>query len=148
MTRAGGRDVLRPGLLGGVGLAMTLDEIVFHQLLGWHHLVEEAPLSSDGVLHLLGSAALVLATVQVVLRRPFSSRRLAGALLAGAGGFNVFDGVVDHKLLRLHQVREGVADTLPYDIAWIVVSAIVLLAGLALLRGTAAQTARRSGQRG
>lgn len=139
------RDVLRPGLLAGVGLAMTLDEVVFHQLLGWHHLVEESPLSSDGVLHVLGTVALLVGTVQVVLRAPWSRRRLTGAVLAGAGGFNVFDGIVDHELLRLHQVREGVEDTLPYDVARVSLSALVLLAGVLLLRGTdrASADARR-----
>jgi uncharacterized membrane protein len=136
------RDVLRPGLLAGVGLAMTLDEVVFHQLLGWHHLVEESPLSSDGVLHVAGTVALLVGTVQLVLRTPWSRRRVTGAVLAGAGGFNVFDGIVDHKVLRLHQVREGVANTLPYDITWLVASALVLLAGVLLLRGTAGASVR------
>jgi uncharacterized membrane protein len=35
--------------------------------------------------------------------------------IAGAGTFNLFDGTVDHKLLRLHQIREDVPDLLPYD---------------------------------
>ena len=139
------RDVLRPGLLAGVGLAMTVDEVVFHQLLGWHHLVEESPLSSDGLLHVAGTVALLVGTVQLVLRWPWDRRRVAGAVLAGAGGFNVFDGIVDHKVLRLHQVREGVENTLPYDITWIVVSALVLLAGLLLLRGTQERQPARRG---
>lgn len=127
---------LLPGLLTGVGLAMTLDEVVFHQLLAWHHLVQEHPLSSDGVLHVLGTVALTWGAVLLVLRRPWDPRRVVGAVLAGAGGFNVFDGTVDHKLLRLHQVREGVPDTLPYDVAWIAGSLLVLLVGLVLLRRT------------
>jgi uncharacterized membrane protein len=28
--------------------------------------------------------------------------------LLGLGAFQVFDGIVDHKLLQLHQVRYGV----------------------------------------
>jgi uncharacterized membrane protein len=42
-----------------------------------------------------------------------------GGILARFGGFNLFDGVVDHRLLRLHQIRPGVADLLPYDAALI-----------------------------
>ena len=135
MTRG---DVLRPGLLTGLGLATTLDEVVFHQLLGWHHLVESAPLSSDGILHVVGTVALVAGAVLLVPRRPWDVRRLAGAVLAGAGGFNLFDGIVDHKVLRLHQVREGVADPLPYDVTWVVASLAVLVLGLLLLRRTPA----------
>lgn len=40
----------------GVGLAMTLDEVVFHQLLGWHHLDER-------VVWIAGSAFVLLAGV-------------------------------------------------------------------------------------
>ena len=134
--------MLGPGLLTGVGLAMTLDEIVFHQLLGWHHLVQEAPLTSDGVLHVLGTTALVVGAVLLVLRRPLRPRPVGGAVLTGAGGFNVFDGTVNHKLLDLHQVREDVADTTVYDVTWVGLSALVLVVGLVLLR--ADRTAVRS----
>ncbi|HEU0101863.1 MAG TPA: DUF2243 domain-containing protein [Mycobacteriales bacterium] len=128
------RPEVWPAILTGVGLAMTFDEIVFHQLLAWHHLVQSAPLSSDGVLHLVGTAALVGGVALLILRRPWQPRRVAGWVIAGAGGFNVYDGIVDHKLLRLHQVREGVPDTLPYDLAWLGVSLVVLLAGVLLLQ--------------
>lgn len=65
-------------------------------------------------------------------------RRGWGGILAGFGAFNLFDGVVDHKLLGLHQIRSGVADLLPYDAAWIGLSAAILIVGLALLRGSCA----------
>ena len=45
---------------------------------------------------------------------------------------DLFDGVVDHKLLRVHQVRYGV-DLLPYDVAWNVAALVLLAAGLAVL---------------
>lgn len=130
------RDVLWPGVIAGVGVAGTLDEVVFHQLLAWHHFAQAAPLPSDGLLHLATAVALVVGSVAMVRALPWTRRRAAGAVLTGAGGFNVFDGIVDHKVLRLHQVREGVANLLPYDVAWIGGSALVLLAGLAVLRGT------------
>ena len=142
MTRRGPRGAA----LTGVGLATTLDEVVFHQLLGWHHLVssgdDAVALASDGVLHVLGTAALV-AGVYLLVRHWRGDRRGAVAgVLVGLGGFNVFDGIVDHKLLRLHQVREGVPDLLPYDVTWLAVSLAVLAAGLLLRRratGTAPQ---------
>jgi uncharacterized membrane protein len=64
-----------------------------------------------------------------------------GGILAGLGGFNLYDGVVQHKLLRLHQVREGAHPETPYDIAFIAVSALVLIAGVAIVRRTPAATA-------
>jgi uncharacterized membrane protein len=56
-----------------------------------------------------------------------------GAVLTGAGAFQVWDGVVHHKLLRLHQVRYGV-DLTGYDVAWIVPGALLLVTGVVLLR--------------
>jgi uncharacterized membrane protein len=52
-------------------------------------------------------------------------------VLLGAGAFQLWDGVVDHKLLRVHQVRYGV-DLAAYDGTWIG-GAVVLLAAGALL---------------
>nr|WP_258071585.1 DUF2243 domain-containing protein [Rathayibacter sp. AY1B1] len=55
-----------------------------------------------------------------------------GRGLTGAGLFQLWDGVVDHKLLRVHQVRYDV-DLLLYDSAWIASEAVLLAAGLLLL---------------
>jgi uncharacterized membrane protein len=52
-----------------------------------------------------------------------------------AGWFNLFDGVVDHKLLGLHQIRPGVADLFPYDVVWIGRSLLLLAVGVGLVRG-------------
>jgi hypothetical protein len=40
-------------------------------------------------------------------RAPASAHARAGLFL-GLGGFQLFDGTVGHKLLRLHQIRYGV----------------------------------------
>jgi len=62
-------------------------------------------------------------------------RRAVAGILLGAGGFNLYDGIVHHKLLGLHQVRAGAPDNLPYDLTFVGLAAVVLLAGLLLLRG-------------
>jgi uncharacterized membrane protein len=120
----------------------ALDEIVFHQLLHWHHFYDRAGgtagLVSDGLLH----AATLSATVAGLAlladlrrRRAFAPARWWGAVLLGAGAFQLWDGVVDHKVLRVHQVRYGV-DLTGYDVGWIS-AAVLLLAGggLLLVRG-------------
>jgi uncharacterized membrane protein len=64
------------------------DEIVFHQLLGWHHLDDrstlEGGLRSDGVLHALELVVLVTAIVVVasLVRRAALVRRSTAALAA------------------------------------------------------------------
>jgi uncharacterized membrane protein len=84
--RAGSRrGPLRPGVLIGVGVPATLDEVVLHQ----------------------------------------------------------------HKLLGFHQVREGVPDNVPDDAAFVGLARLVLLAGVAVLRGSrevAARDARGPGR--
>lgn len=121
------------GALLGIGVMAGVDEIVFHQILGWHHFYDLSTpaigLLSDGLLHAAELVALVAgfftlleANTHQVLRRDHA---WAGFFL-GAGGFQLFDGTVNHKLLRLHQIRYDVP-ILPYDLAWNF-SALVLIA--------------------
>ena len=49
------------------------------------------------------------------------------------GGFQLFDGIVTHKILGLHQVRY-VDNLLLYDLAWNVSGLLLLLLGVGLLR--------------
>ncbi|MGY1638761.1 DUF2243 domain-containing protein [Geodermatophilus sp. SYSU D00742] len=134
-----GRRLLVSGLLTGAGLMGAVDEIVFHQLLHWHHFYDRAGgaagLVSDGVLHAATLSAVVagLALLADVRRRGgFDRLRWWAALLLGAGAFQLWDGVVDHKLLRVHQVRYGV-DLTGYDAAWIGGAVVLLAAGAVLL---------------
>ncbi|CAM5245503.1 hypothetical protein SCYAM73S_00416 [Streptomyces cyaneofuscatus] len=66
---------------------------------------------SDGLLHTAELLALIAGFfLYADLRR---SGTLAPAyawagFFLGLGIFQVFDGIVDHKLLRLHQIRYGV----------------------------------------
>jgi uncharacterized membrane protein len=140
-TRGDGGSLLWPGVLVGIGVAGTLDEVVLHQLLGWHHFYDRSTASvglvSDGVFHLVSTAVLVVGVILLVERRhssPDPPRRALAGVLLGAGGFNLYDGTVQHKLLGLHQVRAGVPENLPYDLAFVGLAVVAVLAGLALLR--------------
>ena len=133
------RRLLVSGLLLGLGTAGAVDEIVFHQLLHWHHFYDRASgaagLVSDGLLHAGTWSATVagLALLADARRRGrFTPALWWGAVLTGAGAFQVWDGVVHHKLLRLHQVRYGV-DLTGYDLVWTGTGVLVLLAGVLLL---------------
>jgi uncharacterized membrane protein len=130
-----------PGVLVGIGVAGTLDEVVLHQLLGWHHFYDRSTTSvgllSDGLFHLFSTAVLVVGVIQLVERRrtsPDPPRLALAGILLGAGGFNLYDGTIQHKLLGLHQVRANAPNNLPYDLAFLAVAAAVALAGAALLR--------------
>ena len=148
---AGRQSVLLTGVLFGVGVVGAIDEAVFHQLLQWHTLYwgtdQHGRVLSDGVFHLLSVALLVWATVRVwqTAHEALRGRRAAllAAVLIGAGGFNLYDGLVQHLLLHLHLVNEYVCATpeadnsiatcpadIPFEAAWLVVAAALLVGGM------------------
>ncbi|HEX2246959.1 MAG TPA: DUF2243 domain-containing protein, partial [Arthrobacter sp.] len=89
----------------------------------------------DGVFHAFSWFATIagLFLFADLRRRHELRRRLwAGAGMLGAGAFQLYDGLVQHKLLGLHQIRYDV-DLLPYDIGWNVTAVLVMLAGAILL---------------
>jgi uncharacterized membrane protein len=55
-----------------------------------------------------------------------------GGGLIGWGAFQVYDGLVQHKVLGIHQIRYGV-DLLPYDLVWNLAGAAGIAAGVVLL---------------
>lgn len=128
----------------GLGLGALVDVLVFHLVLGWHHLlsarIPPATLAGlrrnvyyDGLFSLgaLAVAAVGFALVWRGLNRadgPVSPVRPFGGFLVGAGAFNLFDGVVDHYLLHLHDVVHG---TRAFNPHW--VGASLLLLGLGIL---------------
>jgi uncharacterized membrane protein len=143
MSETRGQGLLWPGVLTGIGLAGTLDEVVLHQLLGWHHFYDRstptAGLVSDGLFHLFSTTLLVIGVIQLVERRrtsPDPPRLALAGILLGAGGFNLYYGTIQHKLLALHQVRANAPNNLPYDLAFLAIAAAVLTAGVVLFRRT------------
>jgi uncharacterized membrane protein len=156
MTAGAGSPADRPGSLLatamiGVGLMAAVDEIVFHQLLAWHSFYDrstpEIGLLSDGLLHAGELLVLVVGFVRYadLRRRGALARRSAWAgLFLGLGGFQLFDGLVDHKVLRVHQVRYGV-DLLPYDLAWNGAAVLLLAVGAVLALRSRAERSAGSG---
>jgi uncharacterized membrane protein len=147
-ARSTGRSILA-GVLIGIGVAGFLDETVFHQLLHWHHFYDRSTTSvglvSDGFFH-AGSWLCTVGGLFVFadLQRRASTvpRRLAAGAFLGWGGFQVYDGLVQHKVLRLHQIRYSV-DVLAYDVVWNVLGALGIVIGLALLLGDARSVGER-----
>jgi len=140
-----GRRSAGSGALVGVGVAAFVDETVFHQLLHWHHFYDRstpaAGLVSDGFFHAFGWVALVVGLfLYADLQRAggVATAHWWGGLLAGAGGFQLYDGTVQHKLLRLHQIRYDV-ELFPYDVAWNAAALVLLAVGVVLLRRRAPQ---------
>ena len=146
------RGSLTATMFLGVGLMAAVDEIVFHQILAWHHFFDRSTLAvsllSDGLLHsaeLLMLAAGFYLFVQLSRHRAVSRLHAWTGLFLGAGAFQLFDGIVDHKVLRLHQVRY-VDNLLPYDLAWNGFGLLLLLIGIVLWRRATGRSAAQRGE--
>jgi len=131
---------MRAGVLVGIGFVAAVDEIVFHQLLGWHHFYDRSTpmvgLISDGILHaaeLICLAAGVMALLNLQRNATLTMQPVIAGYFLGMGGFQLFDGIINHKVLRIHQIRYGV-DVLPYDVIWIAVALALLGIGILLAR--------------
>jgi uncharacterized membrane protein len=112
-------------ILLGAGLGGLLDGIVLHAIAQWH--------GAAWLLTLAGVAALWNG-----LRSPGrlpATRTLLGYMLVGWGGVKLVEGIVNHHLLELHQVRDLPPHVVFYDWAFIVLSGALILLGLALREG-------------
>lgn len=133
------------GLLFGFGVVAFIDEVVFHQLLHWHHFYDKSTanigLVSDGLFHAfsffatIGSAFLL---ADLNRKHGFWLKRWLGGIFLGAGTFQLYDGIIQHKLMRIHQIRYNV-DIVPYDLIWNVLAAILIAIGIVLLIKTSQQ---------
>ncbi len=140
---------LAPWLLLGIGLGGLVDGIVFHEILQWHNMLSNAVpptdldrirfnVLADGLFH---AAAWVVTLLGLILlwrsvRSGQSNRSSAGAfgtLLGGVGLFNLVEGIVNHHLLELHNVRE-VADPTQWNLGFLLLGGVLPLALGALLR--------------
>ncbi|UPM55000.1 DUF2243 domain-containing protein [Gottfriedia acidiceleris] len=127
------------GFLFGLGLVAFFDEAVFHQLLHWHHFYDKSTtalgLISDGLFHAFSWFATIGSLFMFAnLRRKKSLyiKRWIGGVLLGAGLFQLYDGTVQHKWMKLHQIRYNV-DIMPYDLTWNITASIMTLIGCILI---------------
>lgn len=134
------RESFRAAMLIGIGIMAGVDEIIFHQLLAWHHLYDRSTtkvgLMADGILHAAELVVIVAGFfwMSALQKNGSFERSFATAgLFVGLGLFQLFDGLIDHKVLRLHQIRY-VGNVLLYDIVWNVAAVIFLVVGLVLWR--------------
>jgi len=134
-----GQQNMWTGLLFGLGVVAFIDEVLFHQLLHWHHFYDKSTanigLVSDGLFHAfsffatIGSAFLL---ADLHRKHGFWLKRWLGGIFLGAGAFQLYDGIIQHKFMKLHQIRYNV-DILPYDLVWNVLAAILIVIGIVLL---------------
>ncbi|MFD2628553.1 DUF2243 domain-containing protein [Oceanobacillus kapialis] len=135
------RNILS-GILFGLGLAAFIDETVFHQLLRWHHFYDKSTtdigLISDGLFHAFSWFATIgglFLFADLRRRNALWLKRWWGSVLLGAGAFQLYDGIIQHKLMRLHQIRY-VENVWLYDLIWNAIAVIMIVIGSIILLQT------------
>ena len=134
----------------GVGLGGFIDGIVLHQILQWHHMLSETeqypPTTldnlevntlADGVFHaatwvvVFGGLWWLWRTVQAGGWH-WSWRSLLGWMATGWGLFNLVEGIGNHHILQIHQVRPGAANPRVWDIGFLILGALLIAGGLSM----------------
>ncbi|NTS42304.1 DUF2243 domain-containing protein [Flavisolibacter sp. BT320] len=129
----------------GIGLGGFIDGIVLHQILQWHEMLsnkipptnlvaKSVNMFWDGVFH---AFCLLVVLVGVVLLWKLQGRSnidrsgnlLAGGMLLGWGMFNIVEGIIDHHLLKLHNVREVTENPAFWNWSFLGVSVLMILIG-------------------
>ncbi|WP_096155072.1 MULTISPECIES: DUF2243 domain-containing protein [Bacillus] len=130
------------GILFGLGLVAFIDETLFHQLLHWHHFYDkstrEIGLVSDGLFHAFSFFATIgglFMLADLKRRNAFRKKRWWGAVIFGTGAFQLYDGIIQHKIMRIHQIRY-VENVIIYDIVWNVIAIAMIIVGAILIYRT------------
>ena len=141
--RRPGKRIVLSGFLFGCGIAASIvDLFIFHLGLQWHHFYDlsthEVALLADGLFHAFGWFITVwglFLLADIRRRGGVNWKRWVGAVVLGAGSFQLLDGVLNHKILGIHQIRYGV-DLLMYDVGWIGSALVLMVVGWLVLRLT------------
>lgn len=142
--------LLTTAMILGIGLGGFVDGIVLHQILQWHEMLsakipptdylgKTVNMFWDGVFHAFTLLVTFVGMVMLwkLLQRQDISRSgylLTGGLLLGWGVFNLAEGVIDHQILKLHNVRELVADKEIWNAGFLGFSILLILGGYLLAR--------------
>jgi uncharacterized membrane protein len=135
--------LMRASLVAGIGFGGFIDGIVFHQLLQWHEMLSaQLPPSDyvtksvnmfwDGVFHAVTLLASITGFLSLwkAARNPSndtSGKLLGSGLLAGWGCFNILEGLLDHHILALHNVREPGAPANNLNLYFLLFSVLLLI---------------------
>ncbi|MDF2457552.1 MAG: hypothetical protein K0R51_3545 [Cytophagaceae bacterium] len=134
----------------GIGMGGFIDGIVFHQILQWHEMLSNKISTTDyigksinmywdGIFH---AFCLVVVFTGVILLWKLisieninrSGKLLAGGLLAGWGLFNTVEGLLNHHLLKLHNVQEASFHHETANLIFLGFSVVLLIVGYACFR--------------
>lgn len=133
----------------GIGMGGFLDGIVLHQILQVHEMLSnKIPTTNyigksvnmfwDGIFHLFCMIVVLVGIIlmwKLLFRKDVdrSGKLFGGGLLFGFGLFNIVEGVIDHQILKLHNVVELSANHDIANYAFLGVSVIMLIVGYLII---------------
>lgn len=129
----------------GIGMGGFVDGIVLHQVLQWHEMLSnrlppvtlEAKTVNmfwDGIFHaftFLVTLTGIIMLWQLLYKRDLqvSGWLLSGGLLMGWALFNIVEGLANHHILKLHNVKELSTSVNAWNFGFLVFS--IILGGVA-----------------
>jgi uncharacterized membrane protein len=135
----------------GIGLGGFIDGIVFHQVLQWHELLsnkippvtleaKSVNMFWDGIFHaftLVTTFVGILLLWKILPRQNIdrSGKVLAGGLILGWGLFNIVEGIIDHQILKLHNVKEVSANPEAWNYGFLAASVLFIIIGTIMTKG-------------
>ena len=149
IPRARTRPLVVAGAVLGIGMGGFVDGILFHQILQLHNMLsnwvprdtlanEQINMFWDGLFNAFTwfSVAIGLALLWRAVTRPgalLSGKALWGAILLGAGLFNLVEGTIDHEILQVHHVYQN-GNHLLWDMVFLATGPILILLGWRIIR--------------
>jgi uncharacterized membrane protein len=149
-------SVTLAGILIGIGMGGFVDGIVLHQIAQWHNMLSNivpphtmdtmrVNMMWDGLFHALTWSVTLVGIL--LLRRAASARAavpslqvFTGQLILGWGVFNLVEGIIDHQILGIHNVRE-VPNYTVYNLTFLGIGGLLFI----LLGWMFMQAGRRAG---
>lgn len=134
----------------GIGIGGFIDGIVLHQILQWHEMLsnkfppdtliqKSMNMFWDGIFHLftLLSTMVGIYLLWRLLKKTninTSGYLLSGGMLAGWGLFNLIEGIINHQILQMHNVREITANKDLWNYGFLLFGVALLLIGWLIIR--------------
>jgi uncharacterized membrane protein len=158
-------NTVRSGLVAasvmiGIGMGGFIDGIIFHQVLQWHATIsailppdtlvnKSVNMFWDGIFHLFTwtCTATGIAMLWKYVKRDdaiLSTRTMVGGSLAGFGLFNFVEGLVDHSILKLHNVRELSENKEMWNLLFLLSGILLLAIGYWLIKSSGRKTLQSS----
>jgi uncharacterized membrane protein len=142
--------VLSAALILGIGLGGFIDGIILHQILQWHEMLSNEITTNtligksinmfwDGLFHIICLIAVCTGLVflwkaLLQINACHSAKLVWSGLLSGWGIFNIVEGIIDHHLFNIHNVRETIGKQDFYNLSFLIYSVILLIVGWLLYK--------------